>query len=1006
MKLKILLFISFVPFGLFAQMQIKGTVTSADDGQPLPGATVLVVGTSNGTTTDFDGHYSLKNVNPNAHLAVTYIGFVKSEVPINGQSIIDVVLKTELEQLDEVVLVGYGTVKKSDLTGSVSSIKSEDFNQGVNASVGDAIIGRVPGVRITQASAEPSGAMSIQIRGVGSVTAGSEPLYVVDGLPIDNFQGTTSPGSGFSGTRTPRNPLSSINPSDIESVEVLKDASATAIYGARGANGVILITTKQGSSGKLKVNYHSSVGINQITGKIDVLKPEDYKRILNEIIDEGGGNPEQLVGDIQNGGTDWQDEITRDAWVQSHNLSISGGSEKTVFYTSLNYLDQQGILLNSGFKRQDIRFNLNHTVNEKFKLGLNFTTSYNVNQFGSHGSGGNENAGALHSSFHYDPTLSVYDGEGNYNRSEFITLDNPVALATEQESKSDGFRTLGSMFGEYFIVPNWNIKLNIGGDVQNVRRDSYVTGKTLQGEGVGGIATIGNVKGSNFLIEGTTNYSKKFAESELSLLAGVSRQTFSNVRSDLSASGFPIENLKTNAIQTGAQDTYKISSGKTTNSLLSYIGRINYGLNNKYLLTATFRADGSSRFGENNKFGYFPSGAFAWKLRNEKFLSNVASLSDLKLRTSWGRTGNQDIGNYNSLTTYVQTNDAIFGNLGYTAYQTARLSNPDLKWETTEQYDIGVDFGFWRNRLTGTFDYFTRTTKDMLIQLPIPGSVGFTSTLRNVGKIRNSGIEFSLKSVNLNKGFKWETTINGSTLQNEVLSLGDLPEIIGGKAISKPGEPLNSFYGYEILGVWQTNDDLSVTDDPVGPGMLKYRDVNGDRVVNADDLAILGNSFPEFSWGLDNQFSYSGISLSVFFEGVHGIQMMNENIWQTYSPTNFRRNKIAEPFLNRWTVDNPSNTYPSFVSDTQGNKGVNNYSIEDASYIKLRSIKLGYDIPTKNIRPFNSMNVYLSGQNLLTITDYTGYDPSSNSYNNPSLKVDYSSYPSSRTIVMGVELEF
>lgn len=901
------------------------------------------------------------------------------------------------------------------MTGSVSSLNRDDFNPGVVASVDELFLGRAAGVQVIQSSSEPGGAMAIRIRGASSINAGNGPLYVIDGLPIDNSQVTSGTGTEIPGTRTPRNPLSTLNPADIESIDILKDASSTAIYGARGANGVVLITTKKGTRGKMKVSYNGYTGLQSVAKKLDMLNAEDYQRVLNDILDDGGGNPEERITGIEDGGTDWQDEVMRNAKVQSHNLSMTGGDEATRFYLSLNYYNQEGIVINSSIKRYDTRINFDHTVADKFHTGLNLAASYIDDQFVSYGYAINEHAGVIYTAINWDPTWSVFDTYGNYQVSPFHTIDNPLALAYGEESYQDTYRTMGTIFGEYFILPEWSVKLNLGADFQSKRRDAFVSSLTYNGLGAKGMGSVISGVQSNYLVEATTHYKKVFGGIHgIDAVAGMTSQEFFNTRVSSFSQGFAQEITKTDALQAGDPSLYDLSTGKSSYSLLSYIGRINYTLKENYLLTATIRADGSSRFGENNKWGYFPSVAFAWKMSNENFIQNLNVFSSLKLRASWGRTGNQEIGNYQSLTTFSTGRTAQLDQAEYTSYAPSRIGNPDLKWETTEQINVGFDFGFLDNRIFASADWYQKNTYDMLLNLPVPASTGFTSVLQNVGSIKNSGFEFLINTNNLVGEFKWNTSLNFTILKNEVLDLGPIPEIIhisagwsNQIAIIKEGEPLNSFYGWNVLGVWQTDDDFGVTTDPVAPGDTKYEDVNGDGTVNADDRVILGNSIPEFTWGMTNNFSYKGFDLTVFIEGVHGLKMFNNNKVDSYFPVNFRRNKYKEPYLNRWTTSNPTNDYPSFVNPNgQGNKSVNTYTVEDASYVKIRNVKLGYTVPVKNVPFIQRANIYVSGQNLITWTEYEGFDPANNSNGEPSIKIDYNSYPEARTWIVGVQIEF
>jgi TonB-linked SusC/RagA family outer membrane protein len=833
-------------------------------------------------------------------------------------------------------------------------------------------------------------------------------------LPIDNALVVDGAGLGVVGSRSPRSPLSSINPSDIESIEILKDASATAIYGARGANGVIIVTTKKGKEGAMRVNYSGYLGIQTPSKLIDLLTPSEYQQVLNDMIDDGGGNPEERVTEIENGGIDWQKEITRNALINSHSLSFSGGNNRTNYYASLNYFDQEGIVINSDFKRYDARLNIDQRT-EKFYFGLNFTTSHTHDNFVSHGYGINENAGTFYAALNFDPTIAPYNEDGSYNQSSFISIDNPLALANEETSFGNNYRTMGTVFGEYTILKGWTTKLNLGVDVQNSRRDSYVGVETLDGAGTGGMGTILTGTRSNYLLEWTTTYMKEFNEKHsLTLMGGATYQKFLLDRFTGSGKNFSSQITKTFSMQSADPTLYSMNSFRGQNQLESYLGRANYSYLDKYLITASFRMDGSSRFGENSKYGYFPSAAIAWKMHEEDFIKSLDLFSLLKFRASWGRTGNQEIGSYQSQTTFSTGPTAIIDGVKVSTLNPSRIGNPDLKWETTEQSNVGFDMGFVQNRIYASMDYFWKNTDDMLIYLPIPSSSGFGSILQNIGSIENSGFEFMIDSKNMVGKFNWSTNLNFTTLKNEVTDLGSIPEIIHTDAgwsqqiaLIRVGETLNSFYGYKVLGVWQEDDDFSVTTDNVQAGDLKYFDKNGDKTVNAEDREILGNSFPDFTWGMSNTFEWNGLTLSVFIEGVHGLSMLNNNLVDSYFPVNFRRNKFAEHYLNRWTPENPSDKYPSFINPNgQGNKAVNSITVEDASYVRLKTIKLNYNFALKNTRMFKSASVYITAQNLATLTNYSGFDPATNSNGNPSLKIDYDSYPMAKSFLLGVELGF
>ncbi|MFV0378512.1 MAG: TonB-dependent receptor [Mangrovibacterium sp.] len=997
---------------------ISGTVKN-EAGDPIPGVTVYIKGGTEGTITDSDGYYSLTKVRSDQTLVFTFVGMRMQEALVGTQSLINVVLAEETIGLDEVVAIGYGTVKKSDLTGAVSSLRKDDLNKGVTSTVASLLQGKAAGVQITQASSEPGGGTTVQIRGAGSVNAGAGPLYVIDGLPIENGQVISDNGSTIPGVRVPRSPMANINPSDIESIEILKDASATAIYGARGANGVILVTTKKGSTGGMRVSYSGYAGVQTPKDMIEVLNADDYMRILNEILDTPGSNvsDSERVTEIQNGGTDWQNELLRNAIIQSHSLSFTGGNDKTKYFASLNYFNQEGVLITSGYERYDSRFNLEHK-NDKMTFGINFSTSYTHDNTVPIGFSTNEEGSALYSARGYDPTLSVFDEDGDYQVVSWLNLDNPLALVYGKTSDTDNYRTLGTIFGEYSILKGWTAKLNIGFDTRNSRRDTYVSRLTKDGRANSGIGTVLTGTRNNYLGEFTTTYHRDLKNnSSFTVMGGITYQKFINLNFSGTGKGFPVDESKTNNMSLANASLYTMDSSKNNNKLLSYIGRANYNLFDEFLFTATLRVDGSSRFGTNNKYGYFPSGAFAWKMHENDFIKNLNIFSSLKFRTSIGRTGNQDIGNFLSITTFGQGATVVLGGVQYVTLSPTRIANPNLKWETTQQINVGFDMGFVENRILVSADYFRKSTFDMLFALPIPPSTGYTSIMSNIGDIRNSGFEFTIDSRNLTGKLKWNTNLNFSTLRNKVTNTGDIGEIIhtgAGQstsqiAIIRKGETLNSFYGYKTDGIWQTTEEITAsgTLDPVKPGDVKFVDMNDDHVVNTNDRTILGKSFPSFIMGMTNVLEYKDFQLNIFIDAATGVDMLNNSKVETYYPVSHRRNRMAEPYLNRWTETNQTNKYPSFVNPAgQGNKAVSDLTVEDASYIRLQTAQLSYQVPLRNKKIFDRVSVYVSGQNLYTITNYTGQDPTTNSNGDSSLKIDFNSYPVYRTYTFGVELGF
>lgn len=1009
-------FFLFLSSGLVAQnLSVNGSVVT-ESGEPLPGVNILLKGTNNGTQTDFDGNYSLSNVAPDATLSASYIGFKTLEIKVNGQSAINFILVEDTEALDEVVVIGYGSVKKSDLTGAVSSIGQDDFNSGINTSVEQLIQGKVAGANIISGGGEPGTGFSISIRGASSVNAGTQPLYVIDGLPVDNSNAVSGTGSGIPATRSPRNPLNGLNTSDIASIEILKDASATAIYGARGANGVVLISTKKGTAGKTKVAYETYYGYQNAANSLDMLTPREYQQVVNDIIDDGGGSVEQRVNQIINGGTNWQKQVQQtNALIRNHNLSFSGGTESTRYFTSFSYLGQEGGIKSSEFERYSVRLNLDNKISDKFTTGINFTAGYTKDDYVPSGFAINEFGGALYSAINYDPSLPVRDDNGEFFISPDLTIENPLALVNGVDSYANTYSFLGTAFAEYQINTNLSTKITVGGNSVSERRDTYVDRTTQLGRANEGIATILNGQKNNYLIELSTNYKKELENHRFDVFLGATTQKFNTVRSSESARGFSSDVTGTDNIGLGNQETYEIGSTRFTNKLISYIGRINYSLLDKYLLTASFRADGSSRFGENNKFGYFPSVAGAWKISEEAFLNESDFINTLKLRASWGRTGNQEISNYQSLSTFGAGSSASFGQQPIVSLSPNRIANPDLGWETTEQWDIGLDFGILGSRITGSVDYYKKRTYDLLLDLPIPISTGFNSILTNVGEVVNNGIDISLNSFNIaTDDFSWSTNLNLATTNNKVTNLAGIPQIISGDAgftnqifIIEENQPLRSFYGWEIEGVWQEGDDFTVTDDNVAAGDLKYVDLNGDRTVNADDRKILGDGFPDYTYSISNDFRFKNISLSIFLEGVEGIQILNNNLVDSYFPVQLRRNKLAEPYLNRWTPENPSNIYPSFVNPSgQGRKAVNSYTVEDGSYIRLKTVRLDYTFPIKKTGFYEQIGVYVTGENLALWTNYSGIDPGVNSNGSSNTFIDNNTYPIPRTFIIGVKIDF
>ena len=1017
----ILVILMILPLGSMAQSgTVNGTVTDVN-GESLPGVSVLIKGTNNGTVTDAEGTYTI-NAAPQDVLRFSFVGFLVEEVEVGDRNRIDITMEEDISQLDEIVVIGYGTVKKSDLTGAVSSVDPDDLNLGSAANIEQVLNGRMAGVQVNQNSAEPGGSANVRIRGASSINAGNEPLYVIDGMPIDNSPVITGTGSGVTANRNARNPLNMINPNDIESIEVLKDASATAIYGSRGANGVIMITTKKGSDKRTTVTYDFAESIQKVSRKIDVLGATEFANIINDLAEEEGGAPIYDLNEITDQ-SDWLDEVTRTGYVHNHNLSVSGGSSNSNFYSSVNYFKQDGVVISSGMERLTARLNAEFNAGDKFKYGVNLTNSYIKNDNVPFGTGFNAGGGVIYTALELDPTLPKFNDDGTPFQTEEVDMDNPLIIA-DIFSEDESSRILGSVFGEYQIIPELKFKINVGFDKFNARKDTYVQSYTKRGIDNGsGIASIITGERSSKLFESTLTYAKSLENQDLNILAGFTFQDFVNRGFNGNIDGFTSNVLLTNNFGLGNTENDDLNSYKNSNSLISYLGRVNYNYLRKYYVTASIRADGSSRFGENNKFGYFPSVALAWRISGENFLKDNDFINNLKIRASWGKTGNQEIGNYASLSTLGAGGLALLNGQLIQGIAPSRIPNPDLKWETTNQTDIGVDLELFDGRFNFVADYFIKQTEDLLLDLPLPRSSGFSSILTNVGSVKNSGFELYLETYIVDRNdFRWGTTATFTKITNEVTGIGNREQIFQGGlpftpdiSVVQVGAPLNSYYGHVVDGIWQENDDIANSAQPnAKPGHPKFRDISGpegipDGAITDEDKTIIGNPFPDFSLGLRNTFTYKRWNMDVFFAGDFGQDLLNQNLLYSLYPIELRRNRLAEPLLNRWTPDNPTNKWPSGVTPTSyGGSTINSLSIEDATFLRLSNARLGYNFNTDKIGFISSANVYIQGSNLLLFTNYMGFDPEVNSLNNRanSARADYNAYPNATTYTLGCRLTF
>jgi TonB-linked SusC/RagA family outer membrane protein len=997
---------------------IIGRVTD-ENGEPLPGVSVTVQGTTRGVLSNANGEYTIKVEDQSAVLVFSFVGYLTKEITVGDQTTINVSMELEILGLGDIVVIGYGTVRKSDLTGSVASVGGKDFNRGVITNVDQALMGKVAGMEIDQTTGEPGGGVAIRIRGAGSITAGNEPLFVIDGMPIDNSPTLETGGGVYQGSNTnPKNPLNTLNPNDIESIEVLKDASATAIYGSRGANGVILITTKQGNIGQTRVDYNFSGSIQNAEKRYDLLGAQEYMTVLNEIKEDRGEDPlfsEEdfiTVGD----GTDWQDQIFRTAYAQEHNLAVSGGNEKIRYFISGNYFDQESIVISNRLKRYGLRSNLDSKISDRLNISIKLSVTDIEDDPAVISNDASEFSGILSSVVFFDPTFPVKDENGNYSHSNDMLLSNPVSIAEGVDNHISTFRTMGNLALNYQITDGLSNKIQLYVDRQDVRKDTYNSTLTFEGDMRNGVARIQTLERTNIAAEYFANYKKKIGENhDIEVTAGTSYQNFEDKTQTSDAMDFPSDVLGTNNMGLGNTMYAKVNSSYTGFRLLSFFGRINYNIFEKFLFTGTFRADGSSRFGKDNKFGYFPSLALAWKLDEERFIPDL--FYQLKLRMSWGTTGNQEIGNFTHKATYSASDLVAMDNRAELCTGPVRLENPNLKWETAEQFDVGLDASILKGRISGIFDFFIKNTRDLLLDLPLPQSSGFSSQLINIGGMTNRGFEANIISSNIvGKNFNWNTTLSFATLHNEVTDIGPLEMIVTGYtpesnenvSIVMPGVPLNAYYGYNITGIYQTEEEVANSAQPNSePGWPIYEDVNGDGTVTPNDRIVLGDPFPDFTFGIRNSLNYRNISLDIFIDGKYGNELFNGTAMAQAYPRTFIRNRNAAQMRDRWTPDNPDAKWPSATEPYSYGPGIiTSMFVEDASYIRLRSVQLSYSIPTKNINFLQSASIYLTGGNLLTITNYSGVNPDASLHGRSNVIVDFCTVPLARTYTLGLNVSF
>lgn len=980
---------------------ISGVVKD-ETGEPVIGANVVVKGTTNGTVTDMNGRYSLE-VPEGGVLQISYIGYNTQEVKVGSGDVVNVSLREDSEALDEVVVIGYGTVKKSDLTGAVGSVQMKDVSQVGITSADRALQGQIAGVQVNARTGQPGESMMIRVRGSNSLAGGNEPLYVIDGMPVEKMN-------------------SDINPEDILSMEVLKDASSTAIYGSRGANGVVMITTKRGRTGDTVLEYNGYVGVSSLRKKLDLLGKDDYIAMVNEVSQNDGNGiaitPEQAALLPNN---DWQDLAYQTALTHSHQVSVSGGTDKTKLYSSLNYMNQEGIIKGSDYNRFALRINGDQKLARNLSLNASIAYSYGTQNTANSNADG---WGAIaYTAMVMAPIQEIRDADGKYTNFSGTPWGgtNPVGMAELYKNKTVNSRLLANMSLIYEIIDGLTFRVNAGAEVNAGSSDRYIPIGLSAGGKLDGDASKSKSNYYTIINENILTYDKRFNKNHaLNLMGGVTFQTYQYNDLGGSGTGFLRDVYETNNLGV-ASTPGTPSSGYSDYRMASFLGRANYNLMERYLLTVTARYDGSSKFSKNHKFAFFPSAALAWRLSEENFMKDIDWLSNLKLRASIGQTGNQSISPYQTFAR-LGTSGPIFGDGKDIGFRLSSMANDDLKWETTTQTDIGVDFGFFSNRLNIGFDYYWKQTRDLLYNATLPPSSGYSSMLRNLGRIDNKGFEISINTINMKGKVNWTTNLNITSNRSIVKDLGS--DVYGNKIqrIDAPigggnwfplfvGKAPFQLYGYEIEGIYQTDEEARLNGEATKKaGDYRYKDTDGKAGITTGDKTIIANTQPKFTFGLTNIVNWNNFELSFLLIGSVGGDIVNEfnksitNIGGTW---NIRK----DVWENHWTPENPNAKYARASAATKDYLAFgdpNSVWVENGSYLRFKDIKLAYTLPSQWFAGSRKPNisVYLSGQNLITITSYSHYDPEASWTSSAVNGWDRGVYPSAKSFTLGLQVKF
>lgn len=954
------------------QIRVTGKITG-ENNEPLAGVSVQEKGTSNGTSTNNEGTYAL-TVGDNAVLQISYVGYEAQEISVSGKQVINVQLVPSVRQMEQVVVVGYGTQRKGNITGAVSSITEEAFESRPNTQVGSMIQGKTAGVQVISPSGKPSAGLSIRVRGTSSINAASDPLYVVDGVPTTDTR--------------------SLNPGDIESISILKDASSAAIYGAQGANGVVLITTKKGKAGAPKFEFNTYRGFSSVWKKLDVLNGEQYRELMTEL----GRNTDW---NLYTANTNWQDEVFQNGTSQNYQLSLSGKSDKTTYYLSGGWVQQKGAVRSSEMDRFNFKVNLDQKVNNWLSLGTNLAYTHYHDVDVSDNQAINQ-GGVILGVLSTPPVIGIYNEDGTFTSNPFQNWENPIASTDGSDRGYKNQRLLGNIYGEANLLPELKFRSSLGVDYSNAAYDYFLDPiRTSYGRANKGIGQYNTNLSNYWIVDNTLTYTKKFSGHNLSALGGFVAQ-----KNRWENSSIERRNFSGTAVTTpnAGAVIQSASADKAEKSNASFISRVNYDFLGKYLVTANFRADASSNFGPGNRWGYFPSFSAGWRISQEDFFNDIAFINDLKVRAGWGIVGNDNVGNYAYFGRVgVGANYPIGGVVQPGSYPST-IQNNDLKWEETEQTNIGLDVSVLRNRITLSADAYLKKTKDLLLFVPLPRSTGFDAGLQNAGSLENKGLEFQLTTRNFVKDFQWETDFNISFNRNKVTNLVGQELFAGGVAgrgdvsYTKEGQPIGLFYGYVM--------------DIVDPrtGNVMYIDSKGNSTFDpaATDRVVIGNPNPDFIYGMTNTFSYKNFGFNIFLQGSKGNDIFNATRIETEGMID-PKNQSAD-VLRRWTTPGQVTDIPKAVADNTNNSRISTRFVEDGSYMRIKSATLSYDLPESLLRKIRmgSFRFYVTGENLLTLTDYKGFDPEVNyaGGSNTVQGVDFGTYPQTRNLIFGLNITF